>query len=67
MKDLQRFAGTVAHEPAPDAAQDAPLHDRFRPRFPWLIFGLFASSVITFVMTGFVETLHANVAVAFSL
>ena len=43
------------------------LHDRFCPRLPWLIFGLFASSVITFVMTGFEETLPANVAVAFSL
>jgi magnesium transporter len=67
MKDLQRFAGTVAHEPAPDAAQGVPLLDRFCPRFPLLIFGLFASSVITFVMTGLEETLPANVAVAFSL
>ncbi len=65
MEDLQRFAGIVTHEEGPHVALDAPLYDRFRRRLPWLIFGLFASSVITFLMTGFEQTLSANVAVAF--
>lgn len=65
MEDLQRFAGIVAHEEGPQVALDAPLYDRFRRRLPWLIFGLFASSVITFLMMGFERTLSANVAVAF--
>jgi len=65
MEDLQRFAGIVVHEEGPHVALDAPLFDRFRRRLPWLIFGLFASSVITFLMTGFEQTLSANVAVAF--
>ena len=65
MEDLQRLAGIAPHEQGPDVALDAPLHDRFRRRLPWLIFGLFASSVITFVMMGFEHTLSANVSVAF--
>lgn len=65
MEDLQRFAGIVAHEEGPHVAIDAPLYDRFRRRLPWLIFGLFASSIITFLMTEFEQTLSANVAVAF--
>ena len=65
MEDLQRLAGIAPHEQGPDVARDAPLHDRFGRRLPWLVFGLFASSVITFVMMGFEHTLSANVAVAF--
>ncbi len=65
MEDLQRFAGIMAHEESPHVALDASLVDRIRRRLPWLIFGLFASSGITFLMTGFEETLSANVAVAF--
>lgn len=65
MEDLQRFAGIVAHEEGPHVALEASLYDRFRRRLPWLVFGLFASSVITFLMTGFEHTLSANVAVAF--
>ncbi|MFT5182884.1 MAG: magnesium transporter [Alphaproteobacteria bacterium] len=64
MEDLQRLAGIEPHE-GPGAVLDAPLRDRFRRRLPWLMFGLLASSVITFVMTGFEETLAANVSVAF--
>lgn len=65
MEDIQRLAGIEPHEEGPGAALDAPLFDRFRRRLPWLIFGLLASSVITFVMTGFEKTLMANVSVAF--
>jgi magnesium transporter len=65
MEDLQRIAGIVAHEAGPHVALDAPLFDRFRRRLPWLIFGLLASSAITFLMTGFEQTLSANVTVAF--
>jgi len=65
MEDLQRIAGIVAHDEGPGVAIDAPLYDRFRRRIPWLIFGLFASSIITILMTGFEETLAENVAVAF--
>ena len=65
MEDLQRFAGIVAHEKGPHVALDASLYDRFRRRLPWLVFGLFASSVITVLMAGFERTLSANVAVAF--
>jgi len=65
MEDLQLLAGIAPHEEGPGAALDAPLLDRFRRRLPWLMFGLFASSVITLVMTGFEKTLTANVAVAF--
>lgn len=65
MEDLQRLAGIEPHEEGPEAALDAPLLDRFRRRLPWLMFGLLASSVITFVMTGFENTLTTNVSVAF--
>jgi magnesium transporter len=65
MEDLQRLAGIAPHELGPDVALDAPLHDRFRRRLPWLILGLFASSAVTFVMAGFEQALSANVAVAF--
>jgi magnesium transporter len=65
MEDLQRFAGIMPHEEGPQVALDAPLYDRLRRRLPWLIFGLFASTVITFLMAGFEQTLSANVAVAF--
>lgn len=65
MEDLQRLAGIAPHERGPAIALNAPLYDRFRRRFPWLVFGLFASSIITFVMVGFEQSLSANVAVAF--
>jgi magnesium transporter len=65
MEDLQRFAGIQPHEEGPVVALDAPLIDRFRRRLPWLLFGLLVSSITTLVMTGFEETLAANVAVAF--
>lgn len=65
MEDLQRLAGISPHAQSPDVALDAPLHDRFRRRLPWLAFGLLASSAVTFVMAGFERTLSENVAVAF--
>jgi len=65
MEDLQRLAGITPHERGPEVALDAPLHDRFRRRLPWLVFGLAASSLVIFVMTGFERTISANVAVAF--
>jgi magnesium transporter len=65
MEDLQRLAGIEPHEEGPSVALDAPISDRFRRRLPWLLFGLAASSIITFVMAGFEETLASNVAVAF--
>ncbi len=65
MEDLQRIAGIATHEEGPVVALDAPISDRFRRRIPWLIFGVFASSIITFIMTGFEHSLSANVAVAF--
>jgi magnesium transporter len=65
MEDLQRLAGIAPHVEGPEVALDAPLLDRFRRRLPWLIFGLFASSLITFVMAGFEQTLSSNVTVAF--
>ncbi len=65
MEDMQRFAGMGLHEKGPKVALKAPLFDRYRRRLPWLVFGLFASSVITFVMAGFEQSLSANVTVAF--
>jgi magnesium transporter len=65
MEDLQRLAGIASHERGPIVAVDAPLHDRFRRRLPWLVFGLLASSIITAVMTGFEQSLATNVEVAF--
>jgi len=65
MEDMQRFAGMALHEKGPTVALKAPLFDRYRRRLPWLVFGLFASSVITFIMAGFEQSLSANVAVAF--
>jgi magnesium transporter len=65
MEDIQRLAGIAPHERGPGVALHAPLFDRFRRRLPWLVFGLFASSIITFVMVGFEQSLSANVAVAF--
>lgn len=65
MEDIQRLAGIGRHEKGAMVALDAPLYDRFRRRLPWLLFGLAASSGITFLMAGFEKTLEANVAVAF--
>jgi len=65
MEDLQRFGGILPHAEGPHVALDASLYNRFRRRLPWLVFGLFASAVVTFLMAGFEETLSANVAVAF--
>jgi magnesium transporter len=65
MEDLQRLAGITPHRQGPEVALDAPLRDRYRRRLPWLVFGLFASSVVTLVMAGFEHSISANVAVAF--
>ena len=65
MEDIQRLAGIASHEHGPDAALHAPLLSRFRLRLPWLIAGLFASSVTTFVMVGFEQSLSTNITVAF--
>jgi len=65
MEDIQRLAGIAPHDRGPADALHAPLLDRFRGRLPWLVFGLFASSTITFVMAGFEKSLSANIAVAF--
>ena len=65
MEDIQRLAGIGPHKRGPAVALRAPLFDRFRRRLPWLVFGLFASSIITFVMVGFEQSLSANVSVAF--
>lgn len=65
MEDLQRVAGIGLHEKGADVALDAPLADRFRRRLPWLLVGLVASSVITFIMAGFERTIEHNVAAAF--
>ena len=65
MEDLQRLAGIASHDQGPVVALNAPLYDRFRRRLPWLVVGLLASSIITFVMAGFEQSLSANIAVAF--
>lgn len=65
MEDLQLLAGIAPHERGPVIALNAPLYDRFRRRVPWLVIGLFASSIITFVMAGFEQSLSANLAVVF--
>jgi magnesium transporter len=65
MEDIQRLAGIGPHERGPGVALRAPLLDRFRRRLPWLVFGLLASSIITFVMVEFEHSLSVNVAVAF--
>lgn len=65
MEDMQRMAGIGVPEHGPELAMDAPLSDRFKRRLPWLVFGLAASSVITFVMAGFEQTIEHNIAAAF--
>ncbi len=65
MEDMMLIAGITAHEHGPEIALNAPLKNRLRRRLPWLMFGLFASSVMTVVMAGFEESLSANIAVAF--
>lgn len=65
LEDLQRLAGIAPHRHGPAVSLDAPLLDRFRRRLTWLVFGLFASSIITVVMAGFEKSLSANVRVAF--
>ncbi|QKV18507.1 magnesium transporter [Oricola thermophila] len=65
MEDLQRLAGINPARPGSEVGIDAPLGNRIRRRLPWLVFGLFASSLITIVMAGFEHSLSANVAVAF--
>ena len=65
MEDLQHISGIMPHKQGLETALVQPLFQRFRRRIPWLVFGLFASSLITLVMTSFEETLSTNVAVAF--
>ena len=65
MEDLQRLAGITAHASGAEAALDASILNRLSRRLPWLVFGLFASSLITLVMMGFEHTLSQNVAAAF--
>lgn len=65
MEDLERLAGIASHKRGPTAALHAPLLSRFRHRLPWLVFGLFASSVTTFIMAGFGQSLATNVTVIF--
>ncbi len=65
MEDLERLAGIAPHEHGPAVALGTPLFDRFRRRLPWLVFGLLASSIMTFIMVEFEQSLSANVAVAF--
>lgn len=65
MEDLQRLAGITAHEQGAEAALDASIMNRFSRRLPWLVFGLFASSLITLVMIKFEHTISQNVAAAF--
>lgn len=65
MEDLQRLAGISLPERGAEVALDASLFDRFRRRMPWLLFGLAASSIITFVMAGFEEAISHNIAAAF--
>ena len=65
MEDLERLAGITSQERGPTAVLHAPLLSRFRHRLPWLVFGLLASCVTTFVMAGFEHSLATNVTVAF--
>lgn len=65
MEDILRLAGIASHDRGPSDALHAPLLVRFRRRFPWLVFGLFASSIITSVMAGFEKSLSENIAIAF--
>jgi len=65
IEDLQRLAGITTHQHGAEAALGASMMNRFARRMPWLIFGLFASSLITLVMIGFEHTLSQNVAAAF--
>jgi magnesium transporter len=65
MEDIQRLAGIAPDELGPSGSLSAPLYDRFRRRIPWLVFGLLASSIITFVMAGFEQSLSVNLTVAF--
>lgn len=65
VEDLQRIAGIAPHEDGPAEALGGSLLNRYRRRLPWLVFGLFASSIITFLMAGFEESLAADVTVAF--
>lgn len=65
MEDLQRLAGITTHEHGADAALGASILNRFGRRMPWLIFGLFASSLMTLVMIEFEHTLSQSVTAAF--
>lgn len=65
MEDLQRVAGITPDVDPPAVASDEPISERIRRRLPWLVFGLAASSIVTFVMAGFEESLSTNVTVAF--
>lgn len=64
-EDLQRVAGITLHSEGPELSMSAPLSERFGRRLPWLLVGLAASSVITWVMAGFEHTIEHNVAAAF--
>lgn len=65
MEDLQRIAGIALRDSEAELSLTSPLADRFRRRLPWLVVGLAASSVVTFVMAGFEETLATQVTIAF--
>lgn len=65
-EDLQRIAGIARDgDTLARGALEAPLGDRLRRRLPWLVIGLFASSLATLTVAQFERTLDANVAVAF--
>lgn len=65
VQDLERFTGILdGTNAAREALEDHPLR-RVRHRLPWLLVGLFGSSLATFIVARFEQVLTDRVAVAF--
>lgn len=65
VEDLHRLAGIQREQDSTVRALEEPATRNALHRLPWLVVGLFGTLVAGGVMTGFEETLRADVAVAF--
>jgi magnesium transporter len=65
IEDLQVMAGILRQSTLAVSALEEHAVDRLRRRLPWLVIGLSASTLATFVMARFEHVLQSNLAVAF--
>lgn len=65
IEDLQVMAGILRQSTLAISALEEHAVDRLRRRLPWLVIGLAASTLATFVVARFEHVLESNLAVAF--